>query len=134
MKKVLCNVLYEVKIPVTHRELGDVPIDLGLFVDMEDAECAGLLSKKVLSNQEDFDFLAVEDADIHNAYIPESEMKTQAVSVRLHNDLTHFAVTDSFIKHFTDKYGMVALEMLVFDCMEELEDCEKESNPVQKEK
>ena len=132
MKKVLCNLLYEVKIPVTHKELGDVPLDLGIFVDMEDAECAGMLSKKILS-MDDYDFLAVGDYEVNNEYIPESEMKSPKVVNRLHKDLNHFALNDNFIKNFMNKYGFIALSEILIDCVEEIEARENaETNPSQK--
>ena len=132
MEKVVCNVLYSVSIPVVHKEIGDTFFNLGLFEDMEDACCSGLLTKKILENKEDFDFVTVDDYKVATEYIPESEMDKQHVVSRFHPDLNHFVIENPIMVHFSDKRGTVALEMLVFDCMDELDEKTQSGNPKQK--
>ena len=128
MEKVVCNVLYSVNVPVVHREIGDTFFNLGLFEDREDACCSGLLAKKILENKEDFDFLSVEDYKIAKEYIPESEMNKQHVASRFHPDINHFVTNNPITAHFLDKRGIVALEMLAYDCISELEVKDQDQN------
>lgn len=129
MKKVLCNVLYEVKIPVHHKEMGNIALDVGLFAEKEDAEFAGMITKRILDGSEDYELmLSVYDYSVAREYLPDSEMKNQQNNTRYYSDLNHFAMNDKFVKDFVNKYGVDSLEMLACDCMEEIEKKNQQNN------
>lgn len=129
MKKVLCNVLYEVKIPVYHKEMGDISLDVGLFDEKEDAEVAGMITKRILDNSEDYEqMLSVFDYSVAREYLPDSEMRNQQNSTRYYPDLNHFAMNDKFVNDFIDTNGITALETLVCECMEEIERSGQQNN------
>lgn len=118
MKKVLCNVLYGVNIPVYHKELGNTSLDLGLFEEEEDAICAGMLTNKILEKENEFDFLSVEDFEVQKEYYPDSEMTSQRVTSRLNEDLNAFVTNNTYTNYYADKKGFVDLSMLLIDCLE----------------
>ena len=117
MKKIMCNVLYGVNIPVYHKELGHTSLDLGLFADREDAICAGLMTKKILEAENVFDFLSIGNFDVNNEYIPESEMNSQKVSSRFNSDLNSFVTNNTYTNYYLNRHGFTELSILVMDCM-----------------
>ena len=117
MKKVLCNVLHNVKIPAYRNDLGRVSIDLGLFNEREDAECAGMLVKKILEAENGFGFLSVGNYDIQREYIPDSEMNNPMVVSRYNEDLEKFVQKNAYTNYYIEKFGATEFSMMVFDCL-----------------
>ena len=126
MKKVSCNVLYGVSMPACCCDMKNVTIDLGLFQEREDAECAGMLTKKILENDDSFEFISVGDFDIQKEYYPDAELTNEKFTTRYNENLNDFVRKNAFTQKFLEKYGFVELSMFVMDCLDE---CIKDEKP-----
>lgn len=126
MKKVLCNVLYGVSMPACRDDMEKVIIDLGLFQEREDAECAGMLTKKILEVDDSLGFVSVGDFSIEKEYYPDTELSNKKFTTRYNEDLNDFVKKNEFTQNFIDEKGFVELSMLIMDCLEK---CIKEEKP-----
>ena len=127
MKKVLCNVLYGVSIPACRVYNESVTIDLGLFKERQDAECAGMITKKILNSENPFYIISVGDYEVQKEFFPDAEMNSVKVTDRLNKDLNDFVMKNPITQNFMDEKGFVELGMLVLDCEEEYLNNQKSS-------
>ena len=113
MKKVLCNALYEAKMPIMYQELGHYVHKLGLFEHEQDALIASNVLTKVLNRQREL-ISWVDNYSIDVVYVPESEI------IEYHENLEDFLVNDCHAVFFADKKGVDELQKIVAETQKEI--------------
>ncbi len=127
MKKVLCNVLFGVNMTACRCDMENVLIDLGLFEEREDAECAGILVKQILSGEDDFEFLSVGNYEVKKEYFPDAEMNKSVVTSRFNEDLDAFVRNNPYVQQYIETNGFGNFSMLLIDCLNQCMDAEESS-------
>jgi len=116
MKKVVCNVLYDTKLPVVVREIAtNHELNLGIFDDKKVA----LISSEILTRifdqvgKDEYGVMFVSDCRINELLVPESKMNNPLISERLIGSVDEFVKRNNYVVDYTSKKGQRELQEII---------------------
>lgn len=114
MKKVVCNVLYKVTLPVRYKEHGLVLHNVGVFADENLAKVALRTQESVLNETKlRLGILYISDGGIEEIFVPETRMAT-AQQPKVIESIEEFAQRVQ-LKNYASIRGQSALEKHIKD-------------------
>lgn len=128
MKKVVCNVLYDTKLPVMYNEYGQIVHELGLFDNAKDATIASnILARIFVRLNETLGISYIEAYDIKEVFIPEDMMNNYFIKDKLVSSLDDFVENNAIVKYFVEQNGEDSLQEITNNTIAEVNESFKPS-------
>lgn len=106
MEKIICNVLYEAKLPIDYKEHGLYNHNIGMFENSNDAVITARIVKKVLLGQKNL-VSSVGDCEVVKVLVPENENKKYYSSVK------QACANNIHVRNFINLKGKDCLQTLI---------------------
>ncbi|MBR2969904.1 MAG: hypothetical protein IKC49_02495 [Clostridia bacterium] len=116
MKKIMCNVLYKVSLPVHYSTIGKLTYELGIFEDEKLAKtCLGILERILYDLQkekeEKIEYFGY--SKIEALFIPEVRMKNPTIQSKLVKSLDEFIKINYQTNNYKLKRGEDKLQDII---------------------